>query len=278
LAERLELSELASATRPYDNLLFARGYILSSRNPPVAPEGWERGEFGSCHFAHDPRLEVTRQASALDPDFAAEFGARMGREVTVFDADVDDGDKQWKAFARLLGINCFFPHAQKVAFKYHQLFGGDEYVHVRSNISEIGRQGIGKPRVGRDVDLARIWLRRQRDDPPLRQVFSAIEAFGEYAEVSQFFECEGLIDLPGLYHMEHRMASWHSQVIAHSDPAFDTLSLYNCREVLRLMLSVDIEERIKAQTHKGVIATNWPELTELPINGEPFEAFPAKSH
>ena len=74
------------------------------------------------------------------------------------------------------------------------------------------------------------------------------------------------------------MASWHSQVIAHGDPAFDTLSLYNCREVLRLMLSVDIEERLKALVHKGVIAKNWPELTELPINGVPYESFPARPH
>ena len=243
---------------------------IDSRTTVAVTKPYEKTRYFTYRQPDDP------QSAALDPNFAAEFRARTGRDVTVFDNDVDDADEAWQAFNRLLLINCLFPHARRVAYRYHQLFGRDEYVHVRSNISEIGRQGIGRPRTARDVDLARIWLLRQPGEPPLRKVFDAIEAFGEYAEASQFFESEGLIDLPSLYHMEHRMASWHSQVIAHSDPAFDTLSLYNCREVLRLMLSVDIEERLKARVHKGVIEKNWPELTQLPINGVPYESFPAK--
>ena len=484
MGERLELSELVAATKPFDGYLFARGYVMSSQNPPVAPEGWARGTFGSYHLAYDPRLEITRaeqettsilclgilfdprtpsktteecvsdllgaleeseetllaemgfmmgrhvvayqrdksfrlvtdaasmraafylqrdglvashmnlialnsdhaeerppityrmgypgmrtprryirmltpntrlnlrtlkpsrfwpsealetisleeavarvvplfmggfehvasrwrplvsltagidtrstvatgmhfentrfftyrmahdqQAAELDPSFALDFAAKTGRDVQIIEADFDEaGEAEWPAYDELLRINCFSAHARKAAYKYFQLYGRDphEYVHLRSNISEVAKQTYGRRKVTRDVDITRVWLRRLPSDYPVREVFGAIEAFGEFAEVTQFFDCTGLIDLCSLYHWEHKMTSWHSQVITHADPAFETLSLYNCREVLRLMLSADIADREAGRVHKGIAAALWPELTEMPINGEPFWSY-----
>ena len=62
------------------------------------------------------------------------------------------------------------------------------------------------------------------------------------------------------------MAVWYGSLLLESDFAHETVSLYNCRELLSAFLSAPFESQISKQAMLDVIRKLWPSLLAEPIN------------
>jgi len=212
------------------------------------------------------------ETDAADRAFAAAFGRATGRAVRVF--TLSEGAPTDPGFLRLLERNTYFDHIRRAAWTYHQAFAAlPGAVHLRSNLAEIGREFWKHKRfpVATPVDLARIYL-AERSEYPAGYVFAVIERFAELDAVTGLLAAGDHVDVKSLLYWEHRMAAWHSQVTAEGDPAFDTVSLYNCRRLLETLLAVPRPDRLRGVVPRRIIAARWPELTRFPVNGKPFNA------
>jgi len=69
-----------------------------------------------------------------------------------------------------------------------------------------------------------------------------------------------------LFYWEHRMSTWHAQVLLGSDFAFDTTIIFNSRRILTLLLSAPRNERRKATLFREFIRRRCPEIKDVPIN------------
>lgn len=212
----------------------------------------------------------TVDTDKLDREFAQEFQKISGKKVEILDmramAPTDP------RFLEIQQQNTIFNHIKRVAWIYHQKYAADPTVmHIRSNVSEVGREFYrGKTfEVRRSRDLARIYLAGEKEYKS-RYVFDVIDRFEEYDDVTGILACKDMVDIKSLFYWEFRMGSWHSGVVLESDPAFETISLYNCRKILETMLSVPKVYRLRSSLLRRVIAKNWPLLSKYPVNGKPF--------
>lgn len=225
--------------------------------------------------AEDVRFFTYYRDERLDTDpedlaFAELLRDGLGRDVEVLRLGGFPAMPQ--GFREMLETNTFITHQKHLAWVYAHRYGAKKnLVHLRSNISEIGREfWRGKNvEVGSGKDLARLYLQRDREYPAA-YVFRVITLFEEFDRVTGLSACRGRVDLKSLFYWEFRMASWHAQLVAESDPAFETLSLFNCRAALEAMLSVPRADRAGGSVLRRVISENWPELAEYPVNGKPF--------
>ncbi len=64
------------------------------------------------------------------------------------------------------------------------------------------------------------------------------------------------------------MGVWLSEVCLESDIAFDTHVMFACRALLEAFLSAPLAERRSNKVFYAAIHRMWPQLLELPINGE----------
>lgn len=172
-----------------------------------------------------------------------------------------------EAFRQVVRFNTFKSHIPGMAWAYRECMvkSPSETIHIRSNLSEIGRmfyQGRGSsPKTG--ADLNTLWSTRAG----LRNDENAA-AFQEFADTTQFFATP--VEHSSLFYWEHRMGTWHSQVPLESDVACETLSLYNCRSLLALMWAVSEHAQKKSLLLKRIVATRSPELTQFELNGGSF--------
>ena len=149
--------------------------------------------------------------------------------------------------------------------------GSHESVHVRSNLSEIGRNFYHWRKVSVCDDayaLARLWSSKFRSDLDLQEQMAITDAFEDFAQATEFFFTP--LEKSVQFYWEHRMGTWHAQVCSESDVALDSASLYNCRKIIEAFLSVPIELQLAGVIHRDIILRAWPELAEYPINGKPF--------
>jgi hypothetical protein len=176
-------------------------------------------------------------------------------------------------FIKLSSINSHYKHLRKVSKWYYEQFYNSDLVHLRSNISEIGRAFYSK-KLGdlRPLDaqvLLHLYshpmiVNKFKEAPSLRSRY--IEIFEDFIEATQFKKAAEYIDYRDLFYWEHRMGAWHSQVVAESDPGVDTVSLFNCRKILECLLAIDWYDRKSSKLYYYVIETNLPELQQYPIN------------
>lgn len=188
-------------------------------------------------------------------------------------ADAGPVPPEWRA---LLEANSTHPHLPTVAYVYAHSEEIVDSVHLRSNLSEIGRcfylrkrTHMGAPTTG--ADLAEIYFHSMHHGiaPPTEGRSVAVAAFEEMFEATEFAAGARYVDGRDLFYWEHRMGSWHSQVVSESDVAFDSLSLYNSRAVLTAMLSAPQEDRL-ADTHlHELLYSVDPRLLEIPLNKRP---------
>ena len=211
-----------------------------------------------------------RDSDFHDLAFAEVLHDQLRRNVEVL--RLGDFPAMPKGFRWLIETNTFISHQKHLAWVYAHRYGAEEnLVHLRSNISEVGREfwrGKGFE-IGSGKDLARVYLQADKEYPAA-YVFRVITLFEEFDQVTGLSACRDLVDLKSLFYWEFRMASWHAQLVAESDPAFETLSLFNCRAVLEAMLSVPRAERAAGSVLRRIISDNWPELAGYPVNGKPF--------
>jgi hypothetical protein len=198
---------------------------------------------------------------AADLAFAQQAANELGLSHTV----LDGGLKAPQDFRAVQKINAIYQHLPNMVYKYKLLFQGDSPIHIRSNLSEIGRMFYKYQKVyPRSAStLMRLWT----TDEALRNDANVL-AFDEFAERTQFFDAP--VERTSLFYWEHRMGCWHSQVATEGDPAFESVSLYNCRRTLELMLSVPAEAQKSSEILRRTIVNEWPALANYPVNGKPF--------
>ena len=172
----------------------------------------------------------------------------------------------------LLRVNTYRAHIPGVAYAYKVcMVKGTDSIHLRSNLSEIGRL-FYKPRNVYPLsaeELVYLWTSKRK-----WHTAENIASFEDFASATSFFDAP--VERTSLFYWEHRMGTWHSQVAIESDIACETLSLYNCRVVLQAMLAVPEEAQENSWLMKLVIQKRWPELTRFRVNNEPFELPPLR--
>ena len=206
----------------------------------------------------------------LDVAFARTLQREQGREVRIVSLDEHEAAMP-EGFRAVVVENTLARHLVRLAWAFHTEVPQDgRAVHLRSNLSEIGRQFYRRmawPKRPRPHDLARLHL-RDREDLKVSKVFSVIECYERFAEVTGILECEGLIDVPSLFYWEHRMGVWFANAAAEADVGIDTISPFNCRRIFELLLRVSRESRVGSAVHRRIVAEHAPELTAYPVNGE----------
>jgi len=227
-----------------------------------------KGKSAIEHFTY--YRNDTVDTDRLDKDFVDFFTKVSGREVDLIELRLFG--KANEDFAEIQSINTIYNHIKKLAWIYYNKHNSrKEIIHVRSNISEVGREfyrGKNFP-VKSGQDLARIYLYGDKQYTA-RYVFDVISRFTEFDAIAKTTACAEYVDVKSLFYWEFRMSSWHSGVVLESDPAFETVSIYNCRRTLQTLLSVKKEERLKSSILRNIIAEKWPELSEYDVNGKPF--------
>ena len=205
-----------------------------------------------------------------DLAFAETCTRELGRPVQVMRLR-EMRPRMPRSFERALDRNTMRPHVRKLAWVLLTEFPQDEpWLHIRSNVSEVGRQFYAHARFGdppRPRDLARIVL-APRGEMPARDVFDALDRFERYARTTGILRCGRKVDLASLFYWEYRLASWFANVLVESDAGMDTVAPYNCRRILELLLGVPRADRGRASVHRRIIADRAPELTRFPVNGE----------
>jgi hypothetical protein len=70
-----------------------------------------------------------------------------------------------------------------------------------------------------------------------------------------------------LWYWEQRCGNWGAQAFTQGDTYRETLSLFNCRDLLVSMLALPARYRqAENQLYRGIIAATWPALLQAPIN------------
>jgi hypothetical protein len=157
--------------------------------------------------------------------------------------------------------NSFLSNAPGLALTYRRLFP-EAQLHIRSNLGEIGRSVYRrnrKPSGHLDAsEMATVW-KRMGDHP------SSVAAFEDFIAASRFDRIYDYDPLD-MFYWENRMGTWHSLAMNETDVAFPTLSCFNSRQVIDLLLSAPVADRVSGETYRGIIAASWPELLDWPIN------------
>ncbi|WP_046868959.1 hypothetical protein [Microvirga massiliensis] len=171
-----------------------------------------------------------------------------------------------------------YKHFDEASAIYVKAFSGHNYVHVRSNLAEIGRAFWRKHPVMPTRFSASNWIdiatHQHRRSEPLRQeavqyMLHEMEAFLDLAGYNVSDPANPLLlgyDGWDLVYWEHRMSTWHAQVLLGSDFAFDTNIIFNSRRALSLLLAAPLKDRIKASLFHEFTNRRCPEIRNIPIN------------
>ncbi|MGA0594930.1 hypothetical protein [Enterovirga sp. CN4-39] len=223
------------------------------------------------HAAAIPYFTYYRNDDADDDRHDRDFGEAIADRFCLdYRVLFADSGKVPAAYSAILDESTYRRHVHGASYEYYQVFGKEfDTVHIRSNLSEVGRRfyhnlGI---EVREASDLGRVWLGKTGTHEQA-YVTTILGLFEEFAATTDLMNAP--IDPLVLLYWEHRMATWHAQVVTESDPAFETISLYNCRVVLEALLSVGVPEQKSTAIHRQIITSLWPDLTEYPVNGRPF--------
>ena len=205
----------------------------------------------------------SRQATEWDVAQASEIAAELGLCYEVIHAPAAGLARE---LAEEIKRATILSHGRAIVAAYRRTFRSDT-IHVRSNVSGVGSAFYRKawltdlPRDEKLVTpemLARIWAHGR----PTAQAL--VDAFADWMDAIGFHEVEH-IDPFDVVYWEHRLASWHANMLLESDFAFDTHVLFNARTILRTLAAVQpVEERRRRSALRLVVANLWPELGRWP--------------
>jgi hypothetical protein len=211
---------------------------------------------------------------AVDRLVAERLAEDLGLRHHVLHVGSDNSEVP-TTFTDLCREHSLYLHHRRASYAYIKHFEPGRDVHLRSNMSEIGR-AVYFRRTGTDdrllsgADLARIYMafKAPRNPPD----FTEAERVSIERDFEDFFRSANYRAVLGLRHprdmlyWEHRMGAWHSLILLHSDPAFQTVSLYNARVILDAMLAAPLKARAAGTVHKRIMGSSWPALLDYPIN------------
>ncbi|HLT90455.1 MAG TPA: hypothetical protein VKZ85_05850 [Woeseiaceae bacterium] len=210
----------------------------------------------------------------VDMQVATALAKALGlRHILV---DYSDRYQANKAVFAAIQQNTFSRHKKKLACAYHSHFGEHKYLHIRSNLLELGRSNL----------YYKLGRRRRLEEPSTAQAMGKVytfagrlppgnsshvaPAFEHYVTASDYEWSIGKASPWDLYFIEHRMGAWHSGVLLESDVSFDTVIAFNSREILRHFMGVPQEIRCSSPHLRQKLKALLPEVKDIPINPARF--------
>lgn len=160
-------------------------------------------------------------------------------------------------------------------FKRH--FAGSGWMHVRSNLSEIGRTFWRRTTKTKEFTAQGIDALSRRDMNVDATLSAAIRnlrrrAFTEMVDMLGYDASDPAnprlkgYDGWDLFYWEHRMGRWHSALLLGTDFGLDTAILFNSRIVLDTLLSVDFAARRSSLLLRQFVRTNLRGADDIPTN------------
>lgn len=140
----------------------------------------------------------------------------------------------------------------------------DDHIEIRSNAAEIGtayyrNKVVRLPEQISPQNLAKLFIHITSPN--------GVEAFDKYI-VETKFSLNKLYnyDLYDIFYWEFRMGSWLARWLLQKDVSHNNFIAFNNRELLKLLLSVDIKYRKSEENLRQLILGSWPECLDVPIN------------
>jgi hypothetical protein len=197
---------------------------------------------------------------AIDRDAAHEMAENLRLRHQFVEVD---GQPCPPELAEVFDRNTFIPHGRHLAMAYARLLPPGS-LHLRSNLSEIGRASLRRRAKGWSLPLTAERMAQTLDPkaPDNRGVVRAFEHFVEWADFKAF----DTIDPYDLFYWEHLMGTWHASLLLETDVAHDTFTLFNNRRILQALLSVRLSDRIRGSAYRALIRRSWPVLEFWPFN------------
>ncbi|WP_156135311.1 hypothetical protein [Aeromonas taiwanensis] len=156
-------------------------------------------------------------------------------------------------------------HQASVSLEFIKRFKQKNYLHIRSNLLEIGRAfyrehyNLKEKKLTLD-DAMLCYSGQNINDGDIASIFKS------------FFEEVSYDNLPSgydpfdLFYWEYRMGVWHSLILLESDPAFNTFVLFNNRSFLKNLLSIPYDIRKENKFYLAMCDDNWPILSNWGVN------------
>ena len=249
-------------------LLSLTGGLDSRTTLAAVRDSWSQMDF----FTYD-RGEASQE---IDRRVAADIATRLGLRYSEVDFSRDTLDA---GLLEIVKDNSHGNHSRKLACAYRARFGTDRFLHVRTNLLELGRSnlfasndrmaGLGGGPVDAD-SMARFYLKAGKVAPNTR----VLPAFEHYVEATGFAKAAAFASAWDLYFVEHRMGAWHAGIVLESDIAFDTVIAFNSREVVRSLMGVPQGSRATSRHLLESLSRMLPELADIPINPSQYPVAP----
>lgn len=167
--------------------------------------------------------------------------------------------------------NTFCSHQYVLSCAYNKQFGAHRYVHVRTNLMELGRSNLYDHYGKRPA-----FLEGPNSAKKMAQFYSIAKTLSftpaiHSAFIKNFEEADLATALNfaspwDLYFVEHRMGAWQAGVVAESDVAFDTIIAFNSREIVKSFMGVPQEIRASSNHLRERLLELIPEIADIPIN------------
>lgn len=209
-----------------------------------------------------------KEASVIDFQIAREIARRLDlKHIAITPSNYDR--KVLNELRQIAAKGTYYKHLLTVVLAYRQIFN-QEHIHIRSNLAEIGRV-FYKPRK-KPMDPQRMseLFMFGKGGPMARPVFESFFERTDFGNLRNY-------DPYDMFYWEQRMGCWHSQVVLESDLVCDTHVLFNSRRILNAMLSVPLQERMRASLFHELISRELPELGDVPINPKIAPSFSASN-
>ncbi len=187
---------------------------------------------------------------------------------------IEECKKIHPLFKKMMETCSYYKHSPNIRHNQEMLeyFGKNKYIHVRSNLTEIGRAFLMRDKkLNQKCDqdnLFQLFLashgRKKWSPKQKKYVEDAINEWLQRTHLNQK-TLQGY-DIRELYHWELNIGRRISQLMILEDAIFDTYIPYNSRMVLDLIMQLPLEKKINGSLQKLIIERHQPELLKWPFN------------
>lgn len=145
----------------------------------------------------------------------------------------------------------------------------NNYIHLKSSISEIGR-GYYRKSVGFLPKYISPYILSKTYGTDYNSKF-VVDAFSEYINITDFNKKTIFnYDIYDLFCWEHCMGAWQNLQLLDFDMVWDTFMLFNNRYILKMLLSVPLKYRLNNATHFSLIQYLSPEILKIPFDSKKY--------
>ncbi|MGK7651661.1 hypothetical protein ACSQ76_04290 [Roseovarius sp. B08] len=262
---RAEQAAEALARRDGKIVLSLTAGLDSRTTLSVTQELWSNIDFFTYNHAEQHKIDL-RIASKIADCYDLHF-LHLGSQTE------DDIPESMK---KLFRNNTFLSHNRAVAYAYSEVFPVSTF-HIRSNLLELFRSNLFQK--GHSDSRFRDGLQGSKELtdyycsklPGKNKTNAKYQNYFE--EMCEVFDWKGGVAFASswdLFFVEHRMAAWQGGVALECDVAFETVFLFNSREIIRAFMGVPQEVRAKSGYLKKVLKRRLPEISDIPINPRQF--------